>query len=109
MGVQIFTTTLEINLIAFYKIRNHFISKPRYIIPGHTPKGTLLYHRDTLSTIFIVSLFIIAKYLKKLNLPQLKNDKRNVLHLYNGMHFCYLTKALQILKANSGTGELPPE
>jgi hypothetical protein len=62
VGLQTYTTTLEIGLEVSQKIENSSISGLNYATPGHILK-------DTCSTMFIVALFIIARNWKQPRCP----------------------------------------
>lgn len=61
VGVQTCTITLEINLVVSEKFASRSTSRPSYTAPGHIPKRDSTIHKYTCSTMFIASLFIIAR------------------------------------------------
>ena len=69
MVVQTYTTTLEINLVVFQKIRNRSNSSASYIIPWYIPKRCSTISLVHYSTMFIAALYIIARNWKQPRSP----------------------------------------
>ena len=65
VGLQSGTTTLEVSLALPQKTEHNTTWGPSYTTPGHIPKDTPTYNKDTCSTVFIATLFIIARSWKQ--------------------------------------------
>jgi hypothetical protein len=63
VGLQAGTTTLEISFVVPQKIGHSTTCGPSYTTPGHISKRCS--NKDTCSTVFIASLFIIARSWKE--------------------------------------------
>ena len=59
--VQIYTATMEINVVVPQKDGNLSITISSYTSVGHLPKDASYPTTDSCSTMFITALFIIAK------------------------------------------------
>lgn len=68
-------------------VKNWNPSTSRSVIPlsGISTKDASFYHRDTYSTMFIISLLMIARKCKQLDVSQQQEDNDNVVHLHNGV------------------------
>lgn len=84
VGVQNWTTTLEINLAVSQKIGNETE------VSAICPKHILLYHKDTRSAVIIAALFVVAR---NWELPRCSSTaewkKENVVHLHTEILFSY--------------------
>ena len=60
VGLQACTTTLEISLMVPQKTGHSTTWGPSYTTSGHIPKCASTYNKDTYSTMFIETLFIIT-------------------------------------------------
>jgi hypothetical protein len=65
VGLQTGTTTLEISLAVPHKCGHSTTGEPSYTTPGLYPEDAAKYNKDTCSTMFIASLFIIARSWKE--------------------------------------------
>jgi hypothetical protein len=69
VGLQVGKITLEINLAVPQKIGHSVTWRPSYTTPSHIPKYAPTYIKDTCSTMFIATLFIITKSWKQPRCP----------------------------------------
>jgi hypothetical protein len=65
VGIQTWTTTLEINLEVSQKIGTSSTSRHIYIVPGHITKRFSTTPQDLCSTMFLAALIIIARNWKQ--------------------------------------------
>lgn len=82
-------------------VKNWNPSTSRSVIPlsGISTKDASFYHRDTYSTMFIISLLMIARKCKQLDVSQQQEDNDNVVHLHNGVLLsCNNNKKIGIMK-----------
>ena len=83
VGLQTWTATMKINMVVPQKIGNWSTSQPSYIpLLGTYPNDTPSYHKDSCSTMSIVSLLIIARTWKQPRCPSTKEwtKKREYIH-----------------------------
>jgi hypothetical protein len=67
------------------------LKDPTIPLLGIYPKDVPTGNKDTCSTMFIATLFIIARPGKNPDVPQQRNGyKKNVVHLHNGVLLSYL-------------------
>ena len=66
VGVQTYTTTLEISVAISQKIRKQPSSRP---LLGIYPKEAQSYHKNMCSTMFLAALFVIARTWKQPKRP----------------------------------------
>jgi hypothetical protein len=91
MRLQAFTTTLEISLAVPQKIGHSNTGGYHNTSPGHiyiedVPTGK----KDTCSTMFLASLFIIARSWIEPRCPSTEEwIEKNVVHLHNGILLSY--------------------
>jgi hypothetical protein len=90
VGLQTGSTTLEINL-GFLRILEIDLPEEQEIPPlGIDPRNAPTCHRGTCSTMFISTLFVIARSWKKTQMSHSrKRDTENVVHLHNGIPLSY--------------------
>ena len=96
MGVPTCTVTLETSVAVYHKIGNQPTSRPSDITLNIYPKDTQSYHKNTCSTLFIVTLIVIVRLWKKLRCPSTDELIKNVVHLQNGV--LYSCKNNDIIK-----------
>ena len=72
VGLQTGTTTLEINLEIPEKIRNRSTCRQAIPLLGLYQEYATLCHRDTCCTMFMVSLFVIARWWKQPGYPTIE-------------------------------------
>jgi hypothetical protein len=96
VGMQTYTSTLEINLVISQKIGNSSISRPSYKTPGIYPKDALVYQKDTCSTTFIAALFLRARNWKQPRCPSTKKCIKKTWYIYT-MEYCSAIKNKDIM------------
>ena len=69
VGLQAFTTTLEISLVVPQKIGHSTTGGSRNTSPGHISEDVPTSKKDTWSTMFIAAVFIIARSWKEPRCP----------------------------------------
>jgi hypothetical protein len=86
VGLQAFTTTLEINLAVPPIIGHSTTRGSTNTFLGHIPRNIPTGKKDTCSTMFIAALFIIARSWKNLRCPSREEwIQKNVVCLLNGV------------------------
>jgi hypothetical protein len=93
MGVQTFTTMLEINMVVSQKIENSSTSRPSYMTHRHRPKRCFTIPQKHLPK-YVHSSFIRnnPETGNNLDVPQpkiKKIGKENMIHLHNGILLSY--------------------
>jgi hypothetical protein len=90
-GLQTCSTTVEINLVVSKKTGNSSTSRHIYATLGHYPKDALPSHKDICSTMFIETLFVIARNKKQPRCPSTEEwiKKMCYFQLLNGTLFSY--------------------
>ena len=91
LGVQTCTTTLKINLAVSQKIWNSSTSRPSLLFLGIYSKDALPNHKDICSTMFIATLFIIARNWKQCRCSSTKEWINKMWCIYT-MKYCSVIK-----------------
>ena len=82
MKMQVCITPLDVSVAISQKIRTHLLQDP--VIPHWDiyPKDTQLCHKDMYTTMFIASLFVIARTWKQPKFPFTEEWIRKIWYIY---------------------------
>ena len=82
VGLQAGTTTLVISLAVPQKTWHGTSRGPCYTTPGHIPRGSPAYNKNTSLTMFRAALFIIARRWKEPRCPSMEEWIQKMWSIY---------------------------
>jgi hypothetical protein len=82
VGLQACTTTLEVILEVPQKIGHNTTGRSSNTSPGHIPRRSSDWHKNTCSTLFLAALFITARCWKEPRCPSTEEWIQKMWYIY---------------------------
>jgi len=106
VGVQTYTASLEVDMAFLRELGMDLPQNSVIPVLDIYPKETPSYHKDTSSSMFMTTLFIIARNWKQLRCPSTEGWIKKMWHLYT-VEYYLAVKNNDIMKFAGKWIELP--